>query len=161
MAEETRQPWWRELSLAGGEVYTGDIIIAEVGAGARGVVVGKNQQVTQSIYEIVGEPQPDDRELIEDALSALRTALQAPGQKIDPAQAAMAEFQLELLGGELTKTEEGELPSANTIMRVGEWLLEHVPSIGAGLTRLFDTPAVARVLAKAGDGLVGWIGQLL
>jgi hypothetical protein len=69
----------------------------------------------------------------------------------------MAEFQLKLLQGELAKTGEGETPSASTITQVGDWLLDNVPQIAEILTGLFATPAVGRVVGKAGKVAVEWV----
>jgi hypothetical protein len=132
----------------------GDVIIGEVGTGAKGVAIGKN--ITQAIYDTLGEPTPDDRQVIEQKLSEATAAVQEIREQLDSATATMAEFQLKLLQGELTKTEEGETPSASTITQVGDWLLDNVPQIAEILVSLFATPAVGRVVGKAGEVAVVW-----
>jgi hypothetical protein len=79
--------------------------------------------------------------------------------QLDANTAKMAEFQLKLLRGELTKTEKDEKPSASTITQVGDWLLESVPQIAEPLTSLFATPAVGKVMGKAGETAIDWVRQ--
>ena len=71
----------------------------------------------------------------------------------------MAEFQLKLLQGELTKTDKDETPSASTITQVGDWLLDNIPSIAESLTSLFATPVVGKIVGKAGEVAVKWVKQ--
>jgi hypothetical protein len=153
--EEIQQDWWDSIPAQIG----GDVIIGHVGAGATGVAIGKN--ITQTIYDMLGEPAPDDKQVIEQKLSEATTAVQELREQLDAATAAMAEFQLKLLQGELTKTEEGETPSASTITQVGDWLLDNVPQIAEILTSLFATPAVGRVVGKAGEVAVEWVKKRL
>jgi hypothetical protein len=110
---------------------------------------------------MLGEPAPDDKQVIEQKLSEATTAVQELREQLDAATAAMAEFQLKLLQGELTKTEEGETPSASTITQVGDWLLDNVPQMAEILTSLFATPAVGRVVGKAGEVAVEWVKKRL
>ncbi len=133
----------------------GDVIIGEVGAGAKGVAIGKN--ITQTVYDMLGEPTPDDKQVIEQKLSELTAALHEVRGQLDTATANMAQFQLKLLQGELIKTEEGEMPSASTITQVGDWLLDSIPQIAEILTGLFATPAVGKVVGKAGEVAVRWV----
>jgi hypothetical protein len=137
----------------------GDVIIGYAGAGATGVAIGKD--ITQNVYGVLGEPTPDDRGIIERELAAAKAAVQGMREQLDAATATMAEFQLELLQGELTKTEEGEAPSASTITRVGDWLLDNVPPMAEILAGLFATPAVGRVVGKAGQAAVDWVRRRL
>jgi len=71
----------------------------------------------------------------------------------------MAEFQLKLLQGELTKIDKDETPSASTITQVGDWLLDNIPSIAETLTGFFATPAVGKVVGKAGEAAIKWVKQ--
>lgn len=148
---EEIQSWWDSIPAQIG----GDVIIGHVGAGATGVAIGKN--ITQTIYDVLGEPTPDDKQVIEQKLSEAATAVQELREQLNTQTATMAEFQLKLLHGELTKTEEGETPSASTITQVGDWLLDNVPQIAEILTSLFATPAVGRVVGKAGEVAVEWV----
>jgi hypothetical protein len=66
---------------------------------------------------------------------------------------------LPLLEGELTKVEEGETPSGKTIVTIGDWLLDNVPEIVEALARLFATPAVGKVMGRAGEETVNWVRQ--
>ena len=133
------------------------MISANIGANAKGIAVGKN--ITQTIYEVLGEPTPDDKQIIEQQMSQLLSLLEKNQGKIDPTKANMAQFQIELLQGELTKTGEDDIPSATTITKVGNWLLENIPSIGESLAGLFVTPAVGKVIGKAGEVAVLWVKQ--
>jgi hypothetical protein len=151
MSEKEEQDWWNDIPAQIG----GDVIIGRVGAGATGVAVGKN--ITQTVYDVLGEPTPDDKQIIEQKLSGAMTTVQGLQEQLDAQTAAIAEFQLKLLQGELTKTEEGETPSASTITHVGDWLLDNVPQIAEILTSLFATPAVGRVVGKAGEVAVEWV----
>lgn len=155
MSKEEKKPWWDELPAHIG----GDVIIGEVGAGAKGVAIGKN--ITQAIYDTLGEPTPDDKQVIEQKLSEVTAALQETRGQLDATTAKMAEFQVKLLQGELIKTEEGEMPSASTITQVGDWLLDNVPQIAEILTGLFATPAVGKVVGKAGEVAVKWVKKRL
>lgn len=137
----------------------GDAIVVQVGAGASGVVIGKN--ITQTTYNSVGEPAPDDRQVIEQKITEVSAALHQTRAQLDAHIAAMAEFQLKLLHGELTKTQENEIPSANTIIQVGDWLLTHTPQLGETLVGLFATPAAAKVVGKAGEMAVTWVKERL
>ncbi len=148
--DEKDKPWWAELAASRG----GDVIIGEVGAGARTVAVGKD--ITQTIHT-GGEPPRDERKILEDRLAAVNAALQRSRGEVDATVVSMAEFQLKLLQGELTKTGASEVPSGSTITQVGDWLLDHVPALVEPLKELFNTPEAAKVVGKAGDSAVGWV----
>ena len=109
----------------------------------------------------MGEPQPDDKSVIQSQLGQVRSALDALKDTADAMTLQMADFQLKLLGGELTKTGEEETPSASTITQVGDWLLDSLPQIAEVLTGLFATPAVGRVVGKAGEVAVNWVKKRL
>jgi len=151
--QEKNQAWWDKLPAQAG----GDVIIGVLGAGARGVAVGKN--ITLSVYDVLGAPTPDDKQIIDQSMAAVITALQQMQGQLDANTAKMAEFQLKLLHSELAKTEKDEKPSASTITQVGDWLLDSVPQIAEVLTSLFATPAVGKVVGKAGEVAVGWVKQ--
>ena len=146
----TTKAWWDELPQAIG----GDAIIANIGAGAQSVAVGKNIQ--QTITSMLGAPTPDDKKIIEQKLTELGASLGKVSGQIDANTAKMAEFQIKLLGGELAKTGEKETPSASTITQVGDWLLDNVPQIAETVVSLFATPAVGKVVGKAGEAAVNW-----
>lgn len=150
------RPWWDQVQ-AGGIQADGDVIIATVGAGARNVAVGKN--ITQQVYQLVGAPTPDDRQVILQKLADVEEALAAPHKTLDAATKQVAELQLQLLRGELTKMDEKETPSASAIMLAGGWLLDNLPDIAESLAALFATPAVGRVVGRAGEAAVAWVKQ--
>jgi len=151
MAEEKRRAWWEEVPDRVG----GDVISAQIGDNATGVAVGKN--VTQTVHNILGEATPKDQEVIAEQFKAVNTALEQARVKIEKSTAEMAAFQVKLLEGELSKTDEEEKPSANTITQVGDWLLDNVPDIAEALTGLFATPAVGRIVGRAGQAAVSWV----
>ena len=153
MAKEESQAWWDKIPAQAG----GDVIIGTVGAGARGVAVGKN--ITQTLYDMLGEPLPGDKQIIDQRMAAVTAALGQMQAQLDANTAKMAEFQLKLLHGELAKTEKEEKPSASTITQVGDWLLDNVPEIAQALTSLFATPAVGKVVGMAGEVAVKWVKQ--
>jgi len=128
-----------------------DIVIGTVGAGAKNAVVGQGNR--QTIYES-GAPVPDDQQALEEHFARLFALLNSP--TIDPRKAGRAESNLETLKAELTKVADGETPSATTITRLGDWLLDNVPELTQALTELFGLPTVAKVLGKAGDAAVQW-----
>jgi hypothetical protein len=150
MKNEQKRAWWDEVPAQ----VDGDVISAEIGANAQGIAVGKN--IVQTIYDTLGEPTPDDKQIIEQQLSQLALTVQNLAGKIDPNTAAMAKFQIELLQAELTKTGADEKPSASTITKVGDWLLDTLPAIGEALASVFATPAVGKVVGKAGEAVVSW-----
>ncbi len=146
-----KQPWWEFLPPQAG----GDVIIAQIGAGASGVAVGKG--ITQTIMTALGPIQPDDKIIIEQQFAQVIAALQQSKTSSNPQTAAMAEFQLQLLKGELTKIGDDEVPSASTMTQVGDWLLNNVPEMAELLASLFATPAVGKVVGKAGSIAVEWV----
>jgi hypothetical protein len=145
-----QKPWWDQLPAQIG----GDAIVANVGAGTRNVAVGKDIQ--QTIISTLGAPTPGDKQIIEQKFAELNATLGKIGGQIDANTKKMAEFQIKLLQGELTKTDEKETPSATTITQVGDWLLDNVPSIAESVVSLFATPAVGKVVGKAGEVAVKW-----
>jgi hypothetical protein len=151
MGSNERQAWWDQIPVHAG----GDVIVGTVGAGSTGVAIGKN--IAQTVTQVLGEPTPDDRQVIEQQFAQVRAALHQAGGQLDPATANMAQFQVNLLQGELTKTEPGEVPSASTITQVGDWLLDNVPQIAEALVSLFATPAVGKVVGLAGELAVTWV----
>ena len=151
--QEKNQAWWDNLPVQAG----GDVIVGVVGAGARGVAVGKS--ITQTVYDVLGAPAPGDRQIIDQSMASVMAALQQVQGQLDANTAKMAEFQLKLLHGELAKTERDEKPSASTITQVGDWLLDSIPQIAEVLTSLFATPAVGKVVGKAGEIAIAWVKQ--
>lgn len=158
--------WWEQLvedqdptgiGAVDTSGVTGDVIIGIVGAGASDVAVGKN--ITQRIYNLVGAPTPDDMELIAQKFAEIEAVLAAQKGSLDAGKVQTAEGYLQLLRGELMKTGEAEIPSASTITLVGNWLLDNVPPILEALTSLFATPAVGRVVGKAGEVAASWVKQ--
>ncbi len=145
--------WWDELLPHVG----GDVIVGQVGAGAKNVTVGKNIQ--QTIDSTLGPTTPDDKKVIEQRINDLSAALEKQKSQVDPKTASMAEFQIKLLGGELKKSGENETPSASTITQVGDWLLDNVPQIAGSVVGLFATPAVGKIVGKAGEVAIKWAKQ--
>jgi hypothetical protein len=151
MTQRPTAAWWDQLPVHTG----GDVIIGQVGSGARNVAVGKN--ITQAIYDVLGAPTPEDKQVIDQRFADVAAALQQAHADLNPAVAEMGQFQLKLLQGELTKTDEADTPSASVITQIGNWLLDNVPQIAEALTGLFTTPAVGKIVGKAGDAAVAWV----
>ncbi|MBI5031363.1 MAG: hypothetical protein HZB51_12610 [Chloroflexi bacterium] len=149
MAKNTEQPWWEKLPPN----ITGDSIIANVGAGAQNVAVGKNIQ--QTVISTLGAPTPNDKQLIEQKFAELNATL-AKQNQVPADTKKIAEFQIKLLQGELTKTDPKDTPSASTITQVGDWLLDNVPSMAETVVGLFASPAVGKVVGKAGEVAIKW-----
>ncbi len=163
--KNSQEPWWTRVGNASAEIsglnasgISGDFIVANVGAGSKNVAVGKG--ITQTVYEIVGEPTPDDKAIITEKLSEVEATLATDaGAGGNSMLSQMAQFQLKLLTGELSKVAEGEIPSAITITQIGDWLLDNLPGMAETLTSLFATPAVGRVVGKAGEAAIAWLRQ--
>jgi len=133
----------------------GDTIIAQIGAGAQGIAVGKHIQQT-----ITGGATADldaDRRAIEALLARLERDLASAAGRIDGVVGTMAAFQLRLLAGELGKLGAHATPSASTISQVGDWLADTVPPLHDALTALFTAPAVLRALRQADTPLDAWL----
>ena len=155
MPAKKSKSWWERLPAQVG----GDVITAHVGAGAKNVAIGKGIQ--QTVHEILGDAEPGDPAVIEAGFQQLSAAIADMSGKVDEATANLAAFQVELLKGELSKTGEEDQPSANTITQVGDWLLDNVPEIAETLTGLFATPAVGRVVGRAGRVAIEWVRRRL
>lgn len=157
-SKEQELPWWDRLSddeetFPFGDLLdnaSGDVIVANVGDGARNIAIGKNIQ--QSIVEVVGESTPNDGMLIQQALAELR-------ENLDDSQMQQAQFPLQLLETELLKTDENEQPSGSAIMQAGDFLLTNVPNIGDPLASLFAQDAVARAVGQSGQDTVTWLQE--
>lgn len=141
------RPWWEGISIES----QGDVIIGYAGAGAQHTTIGKDISI------VLGESTPDDRQVVEAKLAETSAAVQRLKSGLAPEVAMMADFQLKLLGGELVKTADGQAPSANTIIQVGDWLLDNVPQAVDALVGLFAAPVVGRVVARAGTEAVDWV----
>jgi hypothetical protein len=146
-ASGPQQPW------PAGAHSGGDMIVANVGAGAQGVAVGKN------IHQAIGgaSTQEDDRRAIGELLAQLDRALAGGAAQTDGATAGMAAGYLRLLAGELSKTGERAVPSASTLTLVGDWLIDNLPPLRGPLAVLFAAPATRRALARADAPLDAWL----
>ena len=149
-----QKAWWDKLMPT---QVGGDVIVANVSGGARNVAVGKNIQ--QNIDSALGAMTPDDKQTIDKKFEELNAAIKKMSGQVDATTAKMAEFQAKLLQGELSKTGENELPSATTITQVGDWLLDNLPGAAETIVGLFATPAVGKVVGKAGEVAIKWARQ--
>lgn len=136
-----------------GHKIGGDAVIATVGAGAKNVAVGKT--ISQQVTEGPAAPTPDDLPLITAALNQVASALTTLA--LDENRRGRAEQALEDLQTELTKSAPEEEPDGKTIVKMGERLLELAPPLIEALAALFATPAVAKVLGKAGAAALTWV----
>ena len=153
MTKQESATWWQDIPLTA----RGDVIIGQVGANARGVAIGKG--ITQTVYGVLGEPEPDDGQNVQRELGVLKSRLDESLAGADGAVAQMAAFQYKLLATQLQKTGEDAVPDGDTITQVSDWLLEQVPAIAETLASVFATPAVGRVVGKAGEGAIAWLKQ--
>jgi hypothetical protein len=133
----------------------GDTIVAQIGAGAQGIAVGKH--IRQTIGAGATADLETDRREIEALLARLERDLSNASGRIDGAVSTMAAFQLRLLTGELGKIGARATPSASTISQVGDWLADNVPPLQDALVALFTAPAVLRVLRQADTSLDAWL----
>jgi len=133
----------------------GDSIVANIGAGAQGIAVGKHIQ--QTITAGAEADLDADRHAIAALLSRLERDLSNDAGGLDGAVATMAAFQLRLLAGELGKLGARATPSASTISQVGDWLADNAPPLHDALAALFTAPAVLRVLRQADTPLDAWL----
>lgn len=131
----------------------GDVITGKVGANASGVIIGKN--ITQTFSDAFSST-PTDKQIIEQELATVTAMLQGIRDQLEATTVSMAEFQVNLLKSELIKVQEDETPSANAITQVGDWLLDNVPQLAEILTSLFASPAVGKVVGKAGEVAINW-----
>src|SRR5690242_11511784 len=97
-ATDDQAPPW---PAAGAAQVSGDTIVANIGAGAQGVAVGKHIQ--QTIAGEFAAGQEADKRAIDQLLAQLERELAAGAGQLDAATTMMAEFQLRLLAGELGK----------------------------------------------------------
>jgi hypothetical protein len=135
----------------------GDIIIGDVGNDSIGVAIGKD--IRQTVHHLSDASILDDKQFIEHAISQLISTLPEMTSQSESSLRTTAEFQLQLLQGELAKTNRDDVPSANAIIRVCEWLLTNVPPIARPLLSLLVASATARVIAKAGAAAVQWVNE--
>jgi hypothetical protein len=161
MGKQEKVNWWQDLPQTMGDFNAGDVggdvIIASVGAGARNVAIGKN--ITQAVYETLGQPAEDDRQVIEAELSETRSALAELAGQMGEGAVAMAGGIFGRMESELLKTGPDETPDANVITQMGDLLLNSVPHVAEVLASLFATPAVGRVVGKAGAAAVSWVRE--
>ena len=128
----------------------GDLIAANIGAGAQGVAVGKHIQ--QTIGAATADPQA-----LASAFGALEAALASVRPQLEPALASVMPFQLGLLRAELAKAGTSEQPSASTIVAVGDWLAANAPPLAMSLATFFHNPAVQQALNSAGTQASAWV----
>jgi hypothetical protein len=158
---EEKPYWWEDLPVTMGDFEAGDIggdvIIASVGAGAQNVAIGKN--ITQLVYESLGVPAAGDRQAIEAELARVRAALLKQAGELGGGAAGMVENIFGQMEKELLKTGPQEEPDPAIITQMGDLLLNSLPHAAEPLTGLFATPAVGRVVGKAGKAAVKWVRE--
>jgi len=133
----------------------GDTIVANIGAGAQGIAVGK--YIQQTVTAGAESDLDADRRAIAALLARLERELSNGASQLDGAVATMAAFQLRLLAGELGKLGARATPSASTISQVGDWLEDNVLPLRDALAALFTAPAVLRALRQADAPLDAWL----
>jgi hypothetical protein len=159
MSTESQQNWWDNLPDTIGDFSArdigGDVVIASVGDGAQNVLIGKS--ITQTVLTALGEPTADDKQIIQDQFAEVRDTLKQTEPEIGKSAETMAQGLLNQMEAELVKTGEDEIPNAGTITQIGDLLLDSVPQVAEALTSLFATPAVGRVVGKAGEAALKWV----
>ena len=131
----------------------GDTIIAHIGSGASGVAVGKN---IQQFFHTGRDTYAED---LEPYFQKIEEALHGSKAEVNPGIRSVADFQLNLLKSELSKTGPGDVPSASTITQVGDWLLENVPALRDPLEALFTSKAAFQVVSRSGETGVKWLEE--
>ncbi len=122
----------------------GDINTVTIGAGATVGQVAAGHHITQMQG---GSSQTDTADLAQKLMEVHRALHDAQAQ-LDASKIALADFQLQLLETELTKT--GTVPSGGTIMTAADGLLANAPMLRASLRALFQTTGAQRILQQAG-----------
>ena len=145
MAEQ-KKSWWDSINWVGG-----DNIQVSIGDHATNVVAGKN--IAQAVRDAFGESADADNKEVQEELSKLKQAIQ--NSNLSMTLRAVAEYNANLLEQELTKPEE--TPEPGVIQQAGNWLFDNLPDIAEAVISLFASPAVVKVLAKAGDGVLKWV----
>ncbi len=103
---------------------------------------------------------PGDKQLIEQRLERFSADFAKARKQLDGMTASMAEHKFRQLRDELSKTDD-LVPNATTITATSDWLLENLPTLGDSLVRVFATPAVGKVVGKAGPVAIAWVQQRL
>ena len=156
MGDQRKKQWWNEVSVrAGGDVFSG----ITIGDNATGVAVGKN--INQSVANLLGPSSPDDRQVVEKSLADFMSAYEQVRSELDPSKVAIADYQISQLKSELEKSGPDRPPSGDIIAQAGNWLLDNVPGISQAITSLFATPAVGRIVGKAGESAVTFLRSRL
>lgn len=159
MSSESEQNWWDKLPNTIGDFgardISGDVVIASVGDDAQNVLIGK--AIAQTVLTALGEPTADDKQIIQEQFSEVRGTLKQAEPEIGKSAETMAQGLLTQLETELVKTGEDETPNASTITQIGDLLLDSVPQVAEVLASLFATPAVGRVVGKAGEAALSWV----
>ena len=135
----------------------------QIGGSAIGstIVVGTNAQAAAAGGAPSQAFSAEDTGWFEQQGAQLLFALTTLRGRVEGMRLSMAELQLKLLQGELTKSAQGQRPAAEAIMSSVEWLLAHVPDLSVPLLRFLKAPATRRVIDQAGKETAEWARRRL
>ena len=141
-----QRPWWEEVPAGG------DVIVVQMGDHAHKVAAGKDVRLVT--YEVLEKATGEDYHAVETSLAELRAQL-AKVEGLELAQRVLAEDRVQtLLKEELTS--QDKLPEVSRVSKAVDWLLDNIPDIAEALLSLFASPAVGRIIGKAGAAGIEW-----
>jgi hypothetical protein len=145
MMSKKQRPWWEKVPTGG------DVIVVQIGDHAREIAAGKDVRL---IREVLGEPADVDYQAIEAALADLRARL-SKMEGLESAQRVLAEDRVQTLEEELANQDQP--PDISRVSRATDWLLDNIPDIAEALLSFFASPAVGRIIGKAGSAGIEWV----
>lgn len=131
--------------IINGDEYhaAGDINRIDIGAGAQVGQVAAGNNITQT--HIVN---PAEKNELDARLKEVSGALQLLAARLDATKLEFANYQLEQLQEELTRTDGA--PNGKNLTRAANGLLSNVPALGTVLGAVFQSAAGQKLLAQAG-----------
>jgi len=142
---EKQRPWWEEVPAGG------DVIVVQMGDYAHKVAAGKDVRLVT--HEVLEEATGEDYHAVETSLAELRAQL-AKVEGLELAQRVLAEDRVQTLEEELTSQDKP--PEVSRVSKAVDWLLDNIPDIAEALLSLFASPAVGRIIGKAGTAGIEW-----
>jgi hypothetical protein len=120
----------------------GDYIVANIGANAHQVAVGKDIHQVEQIGS-GNQISPQDLQEVQQLFAGLKQhiAQNAPADKKDAALERVGELQEEVTSRK---------PSASTFEYLGSWFVKNVPSLAGAVTSVVINPIVGKVVEAAG-----------
>jgi hypothetical protein len=120
----------------------GDYIVANIGANAHQVAVGKEIHQAQQIGS-GNQISPEDLQQVQQLFASLKEhiAQNAPADKKDAALERVGELQQEVTSPK---------PSPSTFEYLGSWFVKNVPSVAGAVASVVLNPIVGKVVEAAG-----------